>query len=168
MTSSVTHSTISFKILSHFHQTSIKLLSNFYQISKADSIPADTLILYIFMDFGVTEPINWLECIRCSFTLHCAPSPVHVEKHSIGSGSFLAEISVSSPQKLLFHYLKKYFLDQSIQKTFYLILKKEALSIACLGPEPMPILGQRFHFFLPPIIITSSLHCNVLTAVNSS
>ena len=42
---------------------------------------------------------------------------------------FLAEISVrSSPRKKInFRYLKRHFLDRSIQKVFYLILKTEAL-----------------------------------------
>ena len=31
-----------------------------------------------------------------------------------------------TPKIIYFYYLKKYFLDQSIQKIFYLILKKEA------------------------------------------
>ena len=44
------------------------------------------------------------------------------------SASLLAEISVSSPRKLfIFIIYKKYFLDQSIQQIFYLLLKKEAL-----------------------------------------
>ena len=44
------------------------------------------------------------------------------------SASFLAELSVSSPRNYLFLLSKKiFFLDQSIQKIFYLILKKEAL-----------------------------------------
>ena len=48
--------------------------------------------------------------------------------HDIDSASFIAELSVSSPQKLfIFIIYKKYFLDQSIQQIFYLILKKEAL-----------------------------------------
>ena len=32
-----------------------------------------------------------------------------------------------TPKNIYFYYLEKYFLDQSIQKIFYLILKKEAL-----------------------------------------
>ena len=32
-----------------------------------------------------------------------------------------------TPKIIYFHYLIKYFLDQSIQKIFYLILKKETL-----------------------------------------
>ena len=62
------------------------------------------------------------------------------------SASFLAELSVCSPRKLfIFIILKKYFLDQNIQKLFYLILKKEALrgTWACyfFAGE-----GQRFLF----------------------
>ena len=50
------------------------------------------------------------------------------------SASFLAELSVSSPRKLfIFFYLKKKFLDQSIQKRFYFILKKEALTTCRYG-----------------------------------
>ena len=44
------------------------------------------------------------------------------------SASCFAEISVMSPWKLfIFIILKKYFLDQSIKKIYYLILKTEAL-----------------------------------------
>ena len=43
------------------------------------------------------------------------------------SASFLAELSVSSPRKLFIFIILKKNLDQSIQKIFYLILKKEAL-----------------------------------------
>ena len=51
----------------------------------------------------------------------------------VTSASFLAESSVQSPRKLMyFYYLIKYFPDQSIQKTFYLILKKEALEVTLL------------------------------------
>ena len=46
----------------------------------------------------------------------------------LGSASFLDELSVGSPRKIIyFYYLKIYFLDQSIQKIFYFILEKEAL-----------------------------------------
>ena len=42
----------------------------------------------------------------------------------------LAELSASSPRKLfIFIILKIYFLNQSIQKIFYFILKKDALPI---------------------------------------
>ena len=48
------------------------------------------------------------------------------------SASFLAEISVRSPQQIfVFIISKKSFLDQSIQKRFYLILKKVALILWC-------------------------------------
>ena len=45
------------------------------------------------------------------------------------SASFLAELSVSSPRKLFIFIILKKNLDQSIQKIFYLILKKEALEM---------------------------------------
>ena len=53
------------------------------------------------------------------------------------SASFLAEISGSSPRKFIFffHYLIKYFLDQSIQKIFYFILKTEALTWTLATPS---------------------------------
>ena len=35
-----------------------------------------------------------------------------------------------TPKIIYFYYLEKYFLDQSIQKIFYLILKKEALVVS--------------------------------------
>ena len=50
-------------------------------------------------------------------------STVHVST----SGSFLAELSVSSLRKIITFIILKKNLDQSIQKIFYLILKKEAL-----------------------------------------
>ena len=44
------------------------------------------------------------------------------------SGYFLTEISASSLQQLfIFIIYKKHFLDQSIQKTFYFMLKTKAL-----------------------------------------
>ena len=44
------------------------------------------------------------------------------------SASFLAETSVSSPQRYIhYYYLSKYFLDQSSQQIFNLNLKTEAL-----------------------------------------
>ena len=45
------------------------------------------------------------------------------------SGFVIAEASVWSPRKVCIQYLKKYVMDQSIQKIFYLILKKEALAM---------------------------------------
>ena len=51
------------------------------------------------------------------------------ESIAVISASFLAEISVSSPRKLFILLSIKYFLDQSIQKIFYLLLKKEALAV---------------------------------------
>ena len=41
---------------------------------------------------------------------------------------FSRNIGQLTPKIIYFHYLKKYFLDLSIQKTFYLILKTEALT----------------------------------------
>ena len=50
---------------------------------------------------------------------------------AVASASFLAEISVRSPQKLfIFIILKKYILDQSTGKIFNLILEKYALAVA--------------------------------------
>ena len=44
------------------------------------------------------------------------------------SASISAEISGRSPRKLfIFYFPKKYFLDQSIQKMFFSLLKTEAL-----------------------------------------
>ena len=43
---------------------------------------------------------------------------------------FGRNIGQLTPKIIYFHHLRKYFLRQSIQKTFYLILKKEALIIA--------------------------------------
>ena len=40
---------------------------------------------------------------------------------------FSRDIAKVTPKIIYFYYLIKYFPDQSIQKTFYLILKKEAL-----------------------------------------
>ena len=51
------------------------------------------------------------------------------ENPFITSASFSAETSVRSPRKLLIFIIKKKNPDQNIQKTFYLILKKEALFI---------------------------------------
>ena len=42
------------------------------------------------------------------------------------SASFLAELSLVIPKIYYFRYIKKYFLDQSVQQIFHLILKKEA------------------------------------------
>ena len=43
------------------------------------------------------------------------------------SATFLAEISVRSAQKLYIFIIYKHFLDQSVQKVFYLILETDAL-----------------------------------------
>ena len=40
---------------------------------------------------------------------------------------FSRNIGKVTPKIIYIHYLSKYFPDQSVQKTFYLILKKEAL-----------------------------------------
>ena len=54
--------------------------------------------------------------------------PVDIRKATVFevpcSGSFIDEIS---PKIIYFRHLKKYFLDQSTKKTFYLIWKTEAL-----------------------------------------
>ena len=48
------------------------------------------------------------------------------------SASFLAGLSVSSPRKIIyFHYLKKSFLDQSIQKIVYLFWKRKHWQALC-------------------------------------
>ena len=49
------------------------------------------------------------------------------EQGVCNSAFFLAEISVRSPRKLLNFIMFKKKLDQSIRKTFYIILKTEAL-----------------------------------------
>ena len=43
---------------------------------------------------------------------------------------FSRNVGQVTPKIIYFHYLIKYFPDQSIQKTFYLILRKEALIAA--------------------------------------
>ena len=49
------------------------------------------------------------------------------------SASFKAEISVRSPQELFIYIIKNiYFPDQSVQITFYLVLKTDRLE-TCLG-----------------------------------
>ena len=45
---------------------------------------------------------------------------------------FGRNIGLLTLKVIYFHYLKIYFLDQSIQKICYLILKKEALSVVCM------------------------------------
>ena len=56
------------------------------------------------------------------------------ENKITASASFLADISVRSPQKLFIVIIEKTsFLDQSIQKTCYLILKTEALHTASIS-----------------------------------
>ena len=54
----------------------------------------------------------------------------HSTDTAVTSASFLAEISVSSPRKIIIFIIwKKHFLDQNIRKIFYLILRKEALPV---------------------------------------
>ena len=48
---------------------------------------------------------------------------------TVSSGSFLTEIPIRSPQKKKIHYLKNNYVDQSIQRIVYLILKTEALTM---------------------------------------
>ena len=69
---------------------------------------------------------------------HCA--------YQTSSASFTAEVSVSSPRKLfIFYYLEIYFLDQSSQKIFYLILKKKVLQTSALGSRLAHVM---FHVHL--------------------
>ena len=65
----------------------------------------------------------------CPIPTH--PCGLHRDKRSSCSGeeqSFLFSRNVGwvTLKMTYFYYLKKYFLDQSIQKTFFSILKKEA------------------------------------------
>ena len=57
-------------------------------------------------------------------------------------------IGLVTPKINYFYYLKKYFLDQSIQKIFYSILKKEAL-VSSLHPE---VLLKQMRQWLPVCI----------------
>ena len=69
--------------------------------------------------------LNW----RILWGRKCSPSSLGRQPvRPPTSASFLAEISFRAPCFFLnFHYLEKSFLDQSIQKSLYLILKTEAL-----------------------------------------
>ena len=50
---------------------------------------------------------------------------------------FSRNIGKVTPKIMYFHYLEKYFLDQSIQKLFNLILKTEALVRSCSSSAAM-------------------------------
>ena len=53
---------------------------------------------------------------------------------------FGRNIGQLTPKITYFHYLRKKILDQSIQKTVYLILKKVALHVLRLAPIAGPVM----------------------------
>ena len=56
---------------------------------------------------------------------------------------FSRNISQVTPKITCFHYLKKYFLDQSIQNVFYFILLKEELSACSALAQSVRQIVQR-------------------------
>ena len=97
--------------------------------TMVESNVSDFTTLVAVILFVRIRSIIWqLVCgiTKLNHTRHSAHNIERLEPFT--SASFLAEISVGSPQKLFILIIKKtYFLDQSIQNTFYLVLKKEAL-----------------------------------------
>ena len=58
---------------------------------------------------------------------------------------FSRNIGQVTPEIINFHYLKKTNLDHSIQKTFYLILKREALVDSTTHGFLSPLIGLLHH-----------------------
>ena len=79
--------------------------------------------------FVLVMKTNPLQMVMSSFVKSSSKHQQGMSKHLVSVSGFLSirNIGQVSPKNIYFHYLKKYFLDQSVQKANCLILKTEVL-----------------------------------------
>ena len=120
------------------------------------------MLLFEYLFIFIFNLFNYLICLNINlFNIYVRSYGIVDKTVSIGwwvllwvflfiphpaSGSFSAEALVRSSQTYLFSLsIKKYFLDQSVENTFYLILKTEALQPALLFSKSYNVSFGYFH-----------------------
>ena len=118
-------------------------------------VPSDALTVHTFSI--MLRP--WRQ--RCSSRLRC--------EFTNGHKCFLFSRNIGkvTPKIIYFHFLIKYFLDQSIQKIIYLILKKEAL-MDTLGKMRSNTSAINVRCYKHSNTYETSQPCSVITSVGNS